>query len=112
MITCKFENNAEASLRHVTADALVLKGNKILLVKRVGKLLESGQWGITGGFGQRDETVKEAVKREIYEETGWSVKNIELLRIKDWPDRPKEDRQNISFVYTCFATRITGKPDN
>ncbi|AKM81293.1 MAG: hypothetical protein UT13_C0001G0332 [Candidatus Pacebacteria bacterium GW2011_GWF2_38_9] len=111
MISCKFEDGNNASLRHVTVDALVLKDNKILLVKRTGKLLEGGKWGLLGGFVERDETLEEAVKREIREESGYLVKNINLLRIKDNPNRPHEDRQNISFVYVCEATEKVGESD-
>ena len=45
------------------------------------------------------------------EETGWHVEGLILLTINDNPDRPKEDRQNISFVYLCKATEKTGEPD-
>lgn len=103
MITCEFEDGNKARLRHVCVDALVLKNNKILLVKRVGKLLEGGKWGTVGGFVDRDETAKQAVEREILEETGYKVNNIKLLTIRDNPDRPHEDRQNFSFVYFCEA---------
>jgi len=112
MINCKFENGNKASLRHVTIDVLVLKGHKVLLVKRTGKLLETGKWGVVGGFVERNETLTEAASREVYEETGWKIKNIKLLRIIDWPDRPKDDRQNISFVYFADAFKKTGSPDN
>ena len=72
MINCEFENGNKASLRHVVVDNLVLKDGKILLVKRTGKLLEGGKWGLAGGYVDRDETVKEAAKREILEETGYT----------------------------------------
>lgn len=111
MITCKFEDGNDALLRHVTVDTLVLKDGKILLVKRVSKLLEGGKWGLVGGFVERDETLIEAVEREVKEEIGWKVKDMNLLRIKDKPDRPHEDRQNISFVYTCEAVEKMNKAD-
>lgn len=111
MITCKFENGNEASLRHVTVDTLVLKNGKLLMVKRTAKLLEGGKWGLVGGFVDRGETLVEAAKREVFEETGWEVGNLTLLTVNDLPDRPKEDRQNVAFVYFCQALRQTGKPD-
>jgi len=112
MINCEFENGNKAALRHVVVDNLVLKDNKILLIKRAERLLEGGKWGLPGGFVERDENIKEAVEREILEETGYTVKEITLLRIIDIPDRPKEDRQNIAFVHFCTADKRTGKPDN
>jgi len=102
MIKCQYENGNKVSLRHVTVDGIIFNKGKILLNLR-GKfnnkpILESGKWGLIGGFIDRDETVSEAFKREAYEEAGCVIDNIRLLRIKDTPNRPKEDRQNISFV--------------
>ena len=107
MIHCEFENGNKGSLRHATVNALVLKDNKILLGLRGtlnGKpILESGKWGLLGGFMDRDETLKQAIEREIMEESGWRVENLKLLTIIDRPDRPCEDRQNLSFVYIADA---------
>ncbi len=111
MIKCIFEDGGEGYLRHVCVDVLVLKDRKILLVKRTGKLLEGGKWGLVGGFVGRGETLIQAVEREIEEETGLKVKNITHLRVKDSPDRPKEDRQNIAFVYYCEAVEKVGQKD-
>lgn len=111
MLTCAFENGNTASLRHVTVDGLLLKEGKVLLTKRTGKLLEGGKWGLVGGYVERDETVKEAIKREALEESGLVVENITLLTIRDNPDRPKEDRQNISFVFFCDATEKVKESD-
>ncbi|MBI4039505.1 NUDIX hydrolase [Candidatus Daviesbacteria bacterium] len=111
MINCTFEDGGQTSLRHVTVDVLVLKNHQILLVKRVGKLIEGGKWGLAGGFVERDETLEQAVERETMEETGWQVEDIKLLKVNDSPTRPKEDRQNISFIFTCRAVKRTAKSD-
>jgi 8-oxo-dGTP diphosphatase len=116
MIICRFEDGGEAKLRHVTANAIVIKEGKILLGKRGtymgGKpLLEAGKWSLIGGFLSRDETIQQALAREIKEETGWEVKNFTLLHIKDHPDRQNEDRQNVEFVYIVEAVRQEGKSD-
>ncbi len=111
MITCSFENGDKAALRHVVVDNLVLQGDRILLVKRSGKLSEGGKWGLPGGFVDRNETIKEAAAREIMEETGYEVADVTLFRIIDTPDRPAEDRQNIVFVHICLARERTGTPD-
>lgn len=103
MLTCTFEDGNQAPLRHAVVDALVLKDNQLLLVKRTKKLLEGGKWGLVGGYVDRDENLQQAVAREVEEETGYLVSNITLLTIRDNPDRPKEDRQNISFVFFCHA---------
>lgn len=112
MINCVFEDGNKASLRHVTVDVIVLKNEKILLVKRAEKLLEGGKWGLVGGFVDRDENLTGAVRREIDEETGYKVEDVTLLSINANPDRPNEDRQNISFVFFCTALdRVSGSDD-
>jgi len=102
MIKCTFESGPLTSLRHVTVDGIILRGNEILLGKRGsynGKpLLESGKWGLIGGFLDRDETILEAFQREAMEEARCKINNIRLFRIIDNPYRPGEDRQNITFV--------------
>jgi ADP-ribose pyrophosphatase YjhB (NUDIX family) len=111
MITCTFEDGNQSSLRHLVVDTIVTKDNRILLVKRTGKLLEGGKWGLVGGFVDRDETTAQTAAREVMEETGWQVKGLTLLRINDSPNRPKEDRQNVALIYFCTATKKTGEPD-
>lgn len=109
MITCTFENNNKTSLRHVTVNAIVIKDNQILLGKRGtlnGKpILESGKWGLLGGFFGRDENLVQAVKREVMEESGWEINNLQLLRINDNPNRPKEDRQNVDIIFFANAVK-------
>ncbi len=111
MINCTFENGNKASLRHVVVDTIVIRDKEILLGKRAKKLLEGGKWGLIAGFMERDEDLFQAVEREIFEETGWRVKDITLLRIKHWPDRPSEDRQNVAFVFFATATVQEGDKD-
>lgn len=111
MITCTFENGNQNSLRHVTVGCLVIKDGKILLGKRADGLLEAGKWCLLGGYVDRDETTLEAGIRETMEESGWVVRNLQLLRVNDNPDRPHEDRQNIDFIYIADAVEKTGEKD-
>jgi len=99
-------------LRHAVVNVIVLKDNKILLGKRSGKIIEGGKWGLAGGFVDRDETIREAVEREVFEETGYRVSNVTLLAIIDDPNRPNDaERQNIAFVYFCDAGEKEGNSD-
>lgn len=108
MISCTFEggNIANPGIRHVTTSNIILNdNNQVLMCLRGTKngipILESGKWGLLGGFVDRDETIIESVKREVLEESGWTIDDIYLLCINDNPNRPKEDRQNIDFVYVA-----------
>lgn len=100
MINCIFENGNRASLRHVTAGAIVVNDrNEVLLVKRSPHLLNGNKYAIPGGFLDRGENTEEAALRELKEETGYEGKIEHLFQIVDNPDRPKEDRQNVDFRY-------------
>ena len=108
MITCHFENKSKAGLRHVVVGVLIVKNKKVLLTKRgtfKGKpILESGKWALPGGFMDRNETLVETAKREVWEETGWKIDKLKLFRIVDNPNRPNDsDRQNVSFEYIANA---------
>lgn len=115
MINCTFENGNEANLRHVTVNAIVLKDGKVLLGKRGTldgkKILESGKWGLLGGFFDRDEFLEDAIKREVMEESGWEINNLQLLRINDNPDKPADDRQNVDIIFIAEADKQTGTSD-
>lgn len=117
MITCFFENNnkAKKGLRHITVNAIVMNGNKVLLGKRgtVGgkAMLESGKWGLVGGFFDRDENLIQAVKREVLEESGCEIDEVTLFRINDNPNRPKEDRQNVDIIFIAKLVKQIPKKD-
>lgn len=111
MIKCRFEDGGEALLRHVTVDVLVIDGKKILFIKRAKHLTQGGKWGLVGGYLDRDERVRDAVIREVEEESGYQVSDLTLLTIRDNPDRRGEDRQNVSFVFFCKVGERVGEHD-
>lgn len=112
MITCTFENDNKAQLRHLVVHCVVVKENKILLEKRAMHLLEGGKWALPGGFVDRDENAEEAAVRELLEETGWTSEVIALLRLNSRPDRPHEDRQNVALDYVLQPLEHTGEGDD
>src|ERR1035437_211634 len=100
MIKCILENGRKASFRHVTVGAIVVNEKKeVLLVKRAPNLSRGNKYSIPGGFLDRDENLEEAALRELKEETGYDGKIEMLFYINDNPKRPKEDRQNVDFVF-------------
>lgn len=117
MITCTFENGnvANPGLRHITIPVIVYRHNQVLLGKRGTKngkpISEFGKWGLLGGFFDRDETMIEAARREVMEESGWTIKDPTLFLINDNPNRPLEDRQNVDFIFIAEADELVGKPD-
>lgn len=112
MIVCKFENGNEASLRHVVIHCLVIKDNKILLVKRAGGILESGKWGFPGGFLDQGETIMECAVRELKEETGYDGVAKKVFRINSIAVRKNDQgRNNVAAEVLIDIGEKTGQPD-
>jgi len=102
MITCKFEDRGDAvrGLRHVTVGVIAVHENtQVLLVKRAANLHNGGKFAIPGGFLDRNENTSQGALRELKEETGYEGKVVSLFRVSDNPNRSKEDRQNVDFIY-------------
>lgn len=112
MINCTFENGNKANLRHVVVDAICIKSNKVLLVKRGPKYSNPGKYALPGGFLDRDETTEQATLRELKEETGYNGKITKLIKVLDDPNRRNEDRQNVSFIYLVEVGDKIGQPDD
>lgn len=62
----------------VTADVGILNLQGELLMQRRAR---DGTWGLIGGFMELGETVEEAARREVSEETGLTVGKLELLGV-------------------------------
>ena len=110
MITCKFEHGHEASLRHVVMDGILIKDDKVLLIKRAKNLVHGGKFALPGGFLDRDESVEDGVRREVKEETGYEIDKLQLFNICANPNRG-EDRQNVAFIYIVEVGEKRGDPD-
>ncbi len=67
----------EQRKRQVVAQAVVLQGDRVLLIKRTTPRV----WELPGGGIEGDETPAEAVVREVYEETGVHVRVVRELGV-------------------------------
>jgi 8-oxo-dGTP diphosphatase len=83
-----------------TVDTIIQIGEKIVLIKR--KNPPYG-WALPGGFVDYGESLEAAAVREAYEETGLTVKLMELLYVYSDPNRDAR-QHNISAVFTAQAT--------
>lgn len=79
----------------ITSEALVgstkslpKRNLSVLLIKRNGHP-EKGKWALPGGFSSPNETLLEAAKRELHEETGVDSIYLEYLGLYDKPGRDK-----------------------
>lgn len=83
----------------VAVGALVLRDHNILLVKRRNEP-GKGKWSIPGGTVELGESLRDAVVREVYEETGLLVEVLELLDVVEVIR--KDEAGNIAFHYVIL----------
>ena len=62
---------------------LIHRGDEVLLAR--GRNFRSDFYGLIAGFVETGETLEEAVRREVMEETGLTVKNIRYFDSQPWP---------------------------
>lgn len=78
---------------------------KVLLVKRGVPPFE-GHFALPGGFVRPDESLEEAAKRELYEETG--VRNVFLEQLFTFGDPARDPRGHVITV-SYFALIASNK---
>ncbi|WP_323741886.1 NUDIX hydrolase [Salinibacillus xinjiangensis] len=82
--------------------------NRVLLQKRS----DNGKWGLPGGFMELGESVHDAARREVYEETGLTLDELELFGIYSGPqyDKTFPNGDQVSPVLISFICKqYTGK---
>jgi 8-oxo-dGTP diphosphatase len=85
----------------LAVDVIARHKQRIVLIERRNH--PSG-WAIPGGFVERGETVEEAARREIREETSLQLQNLRQWKVFSAPDR--DPRQHV--VSVCFKARGKG----
>jgi ADP-ribose pyrophosphatase YjhB (NUDIX family) len=88
----------------VGVGAIIIDGDRVLLVKRAHPPLEA-EWSIPGGVLEVGELVREAAVREAREETGLIVEPSELLGVYDRVLRDPEQRVQYHYVLIDFLCR-------
>src|SRR6478609_11651708 len=68
---------------------------KVLLIERALDPFK-GQWALPGGFVQLDETLDEAARRELQEETG--LKNVYLEQLYTFGAIDRDPRERVVSV--------------
>jgi ADP-ribose pyrophosphatase YjhB (NUDIX family) len=83
----------ESRPRGFRASAVIIKNDKILLMHQIYK--GEDFYNLPGGGLENNETLEQACRREVREETGLKVKIKKLIYILDTPSR-------LNFVFRCY----------
>jgi 8-oxo-dGTP diphosphatase len=87
--------------------AVVIQGDKVLLVQR-GQEPHKGSWGLPGGLVQLGESVSEAVRREVAEETALEIEPGEVLGVFEPIVWDEQGRIRFHYVVIDFLARPLG----
>jgi len=94
----------------VTVDVVILTMSEgmlhVLLVRR-GEAPFQGMWAIPGGFKRPTETLDEAARRELVEETGVDVASL-LTQFGAYGDPERDPRMNVVTVGYLAVLRDVG----
>ncbi len=91
----------------VGVGGILFQDERVLLVKR-GKEPARGQWSIPGGAVNTGETLRQAVAREMIEETGIQVEPVALVKILDRIFHDDQGRVMYHYVLVDFLCRFLG----
>jgi 8-oxo-dGTP diphosphatase len=86
--------------------AVIVQNGTILLVKR-GDEPNRGLWSLPGGHIELGETARDALAREVLEETSLQVEVGEVASVHDVISR-EGDRIAFHYVIVSFFATVTG----
>ncbi len=89
----------------VVVGALINENDEVLLMKRGNPPFE-GQWVLPGGKWERGESLRDALLREVCEETSYKIEDTELVAVVSV--RIVDEKENlidhyILFFHVCYV---------
>lgn len=87
--------------------AIVVDRDRVLLVERGQEPLK-GIWSLPGGAVEAGETLEEAVRREVREETGLEIEPLSLAAVFERIMPDANGRTEYHYVLIDYLCRVTG----
>jgi ADP-ribose pyrophosphatase YjhB (NUDIX family) len=95
---------------YLAVSAAILRDGKVLVVRRARKPALN-LYTLPGGAVEAGETLLDAVKREVREETQLAIEPVALAGHREVIARDTQGRVERHFVILCFAARwLSGEP--
>ena len=107
MITLESEYERALGVRPSVSAVIFDRRGRLLLQQRS----DGGQWGLPGGSVEIGESLREAVAREVREETGLTVAVRRLVGVYSEPQRQVvryPDGNVWHYVNICFECAVRG----
>ena len=87
--------------------ALIFKRRKILLCQRAGNPLK-GWWSLPGGLVETGESLEDAVRREVLEETGLIIGQVSFFEIFERIIRDARGRAKFHYILVDYLCQVKG----
>lgn len=83
---------------------MIFDSERVLLIRR-GNAPLKGDWSLPGGVVEVGETLSQALRREVLEETGLNVEVGPLVEVVDRIQRGADNRVEYHFVIVDYLCR-------
>jgi 8-oxo-dGTP diphosphatase len=87
--------------------AIIIEGDRILMVER-GREPLTGYWSLPGGVLEVGETLVQAVKREVQEETGLFIEPTEIVEIFERIIHDEAGAVEYHYVLVDYRCTVLG----
>ena len=94
----------------LAVSAAIVRAGQVLVVRRA-RAPADGLFSLPGGVVEIGETLRQALIREVREETGMAIEPVALAGFREAITRDRDDRVERHFVILPFAARwLAGEP--